>query len=104
LVGDRAGRDVEVCQGGVELDEVVPGRRGGQRRLAPVASSWRMEQVMLTRFEWFFAVALQGLRMGTLGDNGDAHRGCNWWREVQWHGRSMVAKECMEQSGAGGKA
>jgi hypothetical protein len=103
VVGARAGRDAE-RQGGVELEEVAIGWSSCQRRLAPVASSWRMERAMMAFFEQFFTVVLWGSRMFTLGDDGDVHRGCNWWREVRWHGLSTVAEECTEQSGAGGKA
>jgi hypothetical protein len=104
MVGAGARRDVEVRRGGVELEETTVERSDGWRRLALVASSWRMERVMSACFEWFFMAALRGSRTATLGDDGDARRGCSWWQEVLWHGRSTVVEECAEQSGAKGKA
>jgi hypothetical protein len=58
MVGAGARRDVEVRRGGVELEETTVERSDGWRRLALVASSWRMEQLMSARFEWFFIAAL----------------------------------------------
>jgi hypothetical protein len=57
VVGARAGRDAE-RQGGVELEEAAIGWSSCQRRLAPVASSWRMERAMMAFFEQFFTVVL----------------------------------------------
>jgi hypothetical protein len=98
-----AGRDAEVPQVGVELEEAAAGRSGVRRRLVLVASSRRMEWTTPAHFEWFFAAALRASRMGTLGDDSDARRSCSWWRAMWWNDRSMVAEECTEQSGAGGR-
>jgi hypothetical protein len=97
-----AGRDAEVPQVGVELEEAAAGRSGVRRRLVLVASSRRMEWMTPARFERFFAAALRASRMGTLSDDSDARRSCSWWRAMWWNDRSMVAEECTEQSGAGG--
>jgi hypothetical protein len=94
VVGAGAAKDVEMRRGGMELEEATIGWSGGRRRLVLVVSSWRMERATPACFELFFAATLWGSRMGTLGDDGDARHGCSWWREVRWHGRSMMVEEC----------